>query len=130
MIKFEQSFRESTFLNPADDFTRRTLEVEIRKDPLVGHIARIVKFRFRPLERVDLTPLARESLDPGCPFCPDLVDRIATKFPPEVVAEGRIREGGAMVFPNVFPYERYNAVVVLTPAAPHRNREVQGRGSH
>jgi hypothetical protein len=109
MIKFEQSFRESTFLNPADDFTRRTLEVEIRKDPLVGHIARIVTFRFRPLERVD---------------------RIATKFPPEVVAEGRIREGGAMVFPNVFPYERYNAVVVLTPAAPHRNREVQGRGSH
>jgi len=115
MIKFEKSFRESTFLNPADDFKRKTLEVEIRKDPLVDHIARIVKFRFRPLERVDPTPLVRKSLELGCPFCPDRVDQIATKFPPEVVTEGRIREGGAMVFPNAFPYERYNAVVVLTP---------------
>ena len=114
MITFEKSLRESTFLNPADDFKPKTLEVEIRKDPLVDHIARIVKFRFRPLERVDPTPLVRKSLELGCPFCPDRVEHMATKFPPEVVAEGKIRQGGAVVFPNVFPYERYNAVVVLT----------------
>ncbi len=115
MIEFKKSFRESTFLNPGDDFKPRTLEVEIRKDPLVDHIARFVKFRFRPLERVDTAPLVRKSLELGCPFCPDRMDQIAAKFPPEVVATGRIREKSAVVFPNAFPYEKYNAVVVPTP---------------
>lgn len=106
-------------LDPRDHFARRTLNLEVRSDPLTGHTARV-------LHGVDLFPDPPEGLTvladktrSSCPFCPERIEEATPRFPPEVVPSGRILVGEAVLFPNLLPYGRFASVSVYSPRLHH-----------
>jgi galactose-1-phosphate uridylyltransferase len=62
----------------------------------------------------DLEAIARQTAE-SCPFCGDRLEARTPRFPPDVVTEGRIRRGKAVLFPNLFAYSRFSAVSVYGP---------------
>ena len=101
------------FLDPKDGFTRKKVQFELRKDPLTGHVSRILPYRRRQLEAVIPEEMI-EASKKNCPFCPDQVVSSTPKLVPEIAPEGRISRGRAVLFPNSFPYARHNCVIVLS----------------
>lgn len=85
-------------------------KVEVRFDPITGR-------RCRILEKAILVPPGTdfsEILDSkNCPFCGTRLEKDTPRFMPEVIPEGRIREGRVILFPNLFPYADHVAVVVF-----------------
>ena len=112
-IEFEKREERAEFLDQREGYSRKSIPFEIRKDPLTGHISRILPFRRRLLETV-LSLETIEASKKGCPFCPEQIESLTPKFVPEIAVEGRIRKGKATSFPNSFPYARHNWVVVLS----------------
>jgi UDPglucose--hexose-1-phosphate uridylyltransferase len=103
-------------LDPNKDFTLQETEVEIRWDPLTGHTARVlgVPRGLMPPNDEDLEAIAGKTAE-SCPFCGDRLEARTPRFPPDVVAEGRIHRGQAVLFPNLFAYSRFSAVSVYGP---------------
>jgi UDPglucose--hexose-1-phosphate uridylyltransferase len=111
-IRFHKREQEAWMLDPRDNFDRRRVTFEIRKDVLTGHISRVLSFRRKvPEVKFDLERLEASSKD--CPFCPENIPRVTPKFPPEIAPEGRMHKGRACLFPNSFPYAQHSWVVVL-----------------
>lgn len=113
-LAFETTTRKVSFLDPFGKFQRKDLEIEVRRDPLSGHVARILEFRARDLGPVDHSHLLEREAGRKCPFCPQNLDKMTARFLPEAVPGGRLKRGQAVLFPNAFPYETMNAVLVLT----------------
>jgi UDPglucose--hexose-1-phosphate uridylyltransferase len=103
------------FLDPRREFERTRLPLEIRWDPLTGQSCRILPAGSltRP-EQQDLEALAEQSRA-TCPFCAERIERATPKFPPELLAEGRIRCGEALLFPNLVAYSKWSSVSVYSP---------------
>lgn len=94
-------------LNRGGEFHK--VPLSYRVDPLLGHSARIITgTKLQPTERTDLTPLVTRT--GFCPFCSDTVDSATFPFPEEVIPEGRLRQGSALVVPNIMAYSTYSAV--------------------
>ena len=115
-IKFSSSVRRARFLDPFNKFQPVTREVQVRTDPLTGDRARVLPFRARSLEMRDHQKYIDRSLKVKCPFCPENLEAMTSRFLPEVVPEGRLSRGEATCFPNAFPYEAMNTVVSLCHA--------------
>ena len=115
-LKFTITRRKSGFLDPFNDFKPAELKVEVRTDPLSGHIARVLSFRARDLGPVDHGVYIKQAAKMRCPFCPENIVPMTSRFLPQEVPEGRITKGEAVCFPNAFPYEAMNAVVVVSKA--------------
>src|SRR5207248_5393405 len=58
--------------------------------------------------------LARETRE-GCFFCPEKVFDVTPKLLPEIHAEGRLRRGQALLFPNIQPYAKHSSVAIYGP---------------
>lgn len=113
-IRFEKHFRATKFLDPAQDFEPNERMTEIRVDPLTGQTARVLHFPIRLLPKPDLGDLVERSLQFGCPFCPQMIENVTPKFPPELTENERIRRGSAVLFANMFPYDTYSAVAIFS----------------
>jgi len=113
-VKFIKTLNESVFLDPQQNFAPKTVVSEIRRDPLTGQVSRVFPFRQLTLHRHDWTPFVEESKQKFCPFCPDVMEKVTPKFPPEISAEGRIKVGEAVAIPNLNPYEKHAAVVIMS----------------
>jgi len=100
-------------LDPFNGFEPRVLEVELRQDPLTGDSARILDWRARPLGPVDHNLFLERKPPFPCPFCPQNLDKMAARFLPQQVPQGRLSQGQAVCIPNAFPYETVNAVIIL-----------------
>jgi len=105
--------KEARFLDPFNDFKESIRSCEIREDPLTRRRSRILHFPVRQMEKPDLRPLIEKSSE-FCPFCPEMVEKITPKFIPENFPRERYRNGEAICFPNVFPYDENGAVTVMT----------------
>lgn len=115
-IAFERARFEAELLDPRRGFERSRTTVEVRRDPLTGHSARILPpGSFPAPTRHELERLAAETRD-GCPFCGGRVEEQTPMLPTEVWAEGRIRVGEAVLFPNLVSYAKWSAVSVYSPA--------------
>lgn len=115
-VEFRSERLEAEILDPRHGFERRRLPVEIRHDPLTGRTSRILPpGSFPPAAPVDLAGLEARSRD-GCPFCPERVEEVTPRFPQEVVPEGRIRRGDALLFPNLVAYAKWSSVSIYSPA--------------
>lgn len=114
-IEFKREFETSSFLDPMDNFAEKSLPIEFRYDPLTKDMGILLEFRLRQPEKPDLSQLIAKSLQMGCPFCPELVEKVTPKFMPDICPEGRIKVGEATVFPNPLPYMPYSAITVLGP---------------
>jgi len=90
-----------------------------RTDPLTGLTVRITG--HRPHDpggwTGDLPDVSEEAARTAvsCPFCGDRVLTRTPRFPQELVPGGRIRRGGAILFPNLAPYGPFSAVTTLSP---------------
>jgi len=112
-IHFERQQKFARYLDPRTGYQEKTIACEIRRDPLTGRSGRVAHglgFRIQPL---DVAPLVAAS-KPSCPFCPDRLFKVTPKFPSEIVPEGRLQRGEAVVFPNLVPYDEHSAVTVMS----------------
>ncbi|MBI2317230.1 MAG: hypothetical protein HYU75_09565, partial [Betaproteobacteria bacterium] len=100
--------------DPRRNFELVEIESEVRYDPLTGASGRICHFSLTRLAPPDLSAIIAESRA-ACPFCPDKVNSITPRFPDELAAGGRLRNGQATLFPNLFPYDDVSAVAALCP---------------
>ena len=73
-----------------------------------------MNLKFRILKPPDLKTMVEKSLERPCPFCNDNVEAMTPRFLPDVIPEGRLRRGAAMVFPNAMPYDQNNAVTIFS----------------
>ncbi len=112
-LKFETSYAKTRFLDPFREFQTTELDIETRRCPLSGDTARVLRFRARPLGPVDHSLFIARSQERPCPFCPENIERMTTRYLPQDLPQGRLQRGQATLFPNAFPYEAMNAVLVL-----------------
>ncbi len=112
-MRLDRRREKARILDPRSAFSENVSEVEVRIDPLTGSRSRInISRTSRPkqaLARVEPASAVK------CFFCPDSVDTATPKFPSSFVPEGRIKAGGATLFPNLFPLAGNHAVCVFTP---------------
>jgi UDPglucose--hexose-1-phosphate uridylyltransferase len=116
VLEFRSQKISSRILHPARDFEPVETPVEVRWDPLTGYAARLVKGSSALLAppAFDLEAFARET-QANCPFCGDRIERTTPKLPADICAEGRIKRGRALLFPNLLTYTQYSAVAVYSP---------------
>jgi galactose-1-phosphate uridylyltransferase len=114
-VRFERYAKVARYLDPRQEGREARIECEVRRDPLTGRsgrVAHVLGFELRP---VDFGPMIAETRA-TCPFCPERVLQVTPRFAPDVVAEGRVRRGEAVAFPNLAPYDEHSAVVAMTQA--------------
>jgi UDPglucose--hexose-1-phosphate uridylyltransferase len=99
--------------NPMKDFSLDRIPLEIRFDPLTGRSSRVFDLPYSPPPRPDLEKAAALSREKFCPFCPGNVEKATPRFPVDLLPEGRLREGSAIVVPNLLPLDNYAAVCVM-----------------
>lgn len=115
-IKFRTEVLPSKMLMRDDsgEFAVTEVPLEFRFDPLTGRTCRVVRFSLDRIIRPDIETLVQRSREMPCPFCQPLVEQITPRFPPDVIPEGVIRRGKALVFPNTSPWDVYGVVVVIS----------------
>lgn len=113
-IIFRKTDEIIRFMNPSNDFAPDEIPIEIRFDPLTGQTSRIFDLDYKPPEKPDLTKLAEKTKESFCPFCPEYIEEVTPLFPEELIPEGRIRMGEAIVFPNLLPLDRYPGVCAIS----------------
>lgn len=119
-IAFERYEAPLEILNPLKGFIRETQLVEIRKDPLLGDTSvynpvqrEKVKTFFSRNDESLIEDMVRES-SLKCLFCGENVEKSTPRYPPEIVPDGRLRVGEALLFPNLFPVAKYHAVISVS----------------
>ena len=114
-IRWERAEKVTRYLDPRADYAETRITCEVRRDPLTGRSGRIAHVHGFHLAPVDFGPQIEQSRL-GCPFCPERIFAVTPRFPEDIVpgAAGRIRQGEAVVFPNIAPYDEYSAVVAMT----------------
>ncbi len=114
-LVFERETFEAELLDPRRSFEPTRATVEVRRDPLTGHSARILPVgSFPPPAVHDLERLAAATRE-SCPFCSGRIEEQTPLLPADVWPEGRIRAGEAVLFPNLVPYAKWSSVSVYSP---------------
>ena len=114
-LEYRATRKRARIHDPRRDFALVEIESEVRYDPLTGDSARICHFAFPKRELPDLTALAERTRS-GCPFCPDNIERVTPRYPADLLPEGRMRHGEALLVPNLFPYDDVSAIVSMSQA--------------
>jgi UDPglucose--hexose-1-phosphate uridylyltransferase len=116
-IEFEVSRQACRFLDPTRGFEPVEKITEIRRDPLTGRTSHILDMGFEP-EKPDVEKMVAQSRAGFNPFAPDKREEVTPRFIDAVegIPGGRLSVGEALVVPNLFPYDRYSAVTVLSDA--------------
>ena len=112
-MEFRLDKKWSRFHDPRNNMELTDVESEIRYDPLTGETGRICHFSLSSLPPADISDLI-EATQTNCPFCPDAVHKVTPRYPAEIVADGRMTQGGAVLFPNMFPYDDVSAIAVVS----------------
>ncbi len=111
-IAFELRRVESRLVHP--DGREHAPPVEIRRDPLTGRTVHVAHFGAVEAQPLDPGPYRRKDVMGVCPFCLAHRDRTVPRFPSALFPEGILRRGRAVLFPNLYPYDTYGAVCVLS----------------
>ncbi|MBN1176662.1 MAG: hypothetical protein JXA51_03170 [Dehalococcoidales bacterium] len=115
-IEFRRETLPSKMLRRDDsgEFAETFVPLEFRFDPLTGGTCRVVQYSLDRIIRLDMEALEKRSRELPCPFCMPYVEQITPRFPADLVPEGTIRRGKAVVFPNASPWDVYGVVVVIS----------------
>lgn len=118
MIKFS-SLKEITVLkNPLNNFIEETQTIEYREDPLLGGWARIninrAKRVHQSQDKNEVSPdIVKKSCE-TCFFCKENIEKKTPEFPEKLKIGKRLKQGSAVLFPNLYPFAKYHAVCVLS----------------
>lgn len=113
-IKLEKVCLTSTFLDPRRNFQPTTVEFQIRRDPLTGRTGHFSHFGAIKTQKLDWEKYTDPQVKGFCPFCREYRDKATPKFREGVLPEGRLARGEALLVPNLYPYDVYSAVVIMT----------------
>lgn len=118
-IAFEKIESSFTILNPFNNFALEEHQVEVRKDPLLGdtsiynpYLKDKAKAFFGENDQELLKRLADESAR-NCIFCCENVLHKTARYPANILSQGRIRIGDAVLFANLFSVGAYHPVIAL-----------------
>jgi len=121
-IAFDKIKSTFTILNPFNNFASEEQRVEVRRDPLLGDTSVYNPFMkdkarafFGPNDPELIQTLARESAR-NCIFCPESVASKTARYPSDLLSEGRIQKGEAVLFANLFSVGAYHPVIALSNA--------------
>jgi UDPglucose--hexose-1-phosphate uridylyltransferase len=121
-IRFESIASEVRFHNPLRDFAEDLHRLEIRKDPLLGDVS-VYNPYLKDKARLffgesdpELIRRLREESEKTCFFCGEKVEKGTPRFTSDFLAEGRLRVGEAVLFPNLFSLGTHHPVVCLCKA--------------
>ncbi len=121
-ITFESVESEVRFHNPLKDFAEDVHRFEIRKDPLLGDVSVYNSYlkdkakAFFGESDPDLIRQLVEESEKSCLFCGEKVEKCTPRFTSDFLAEGRLRIGEAVLFPNLFSLGTYHPVICLCKA--------------
>jgi galactose-1-phosphate uridylyltransferase len=116
-IRFETHFQESSFTNPMKNHALDTHTLEIRRDPLTGSQSTFnegLKDKAVFFFGVTDPRLVEQLAEAGratCFLCEDRWKLATPRYPEELLAEGRVEVGEAVLFPNLFPVSQVHAVI-------------------
>jgi UDPglucose--hexose-1-phosphate uridylyltransferase len=118
-IEFEKISSAFTILNPFNDFAPEEHRVEVRKDPLLGdtsihnpYLKDKARAFFSENDAELIKKLVEES-SKGCIFCSENVLHKTAQYPSDILSQGRIRTGEAVLFANLFSVGAYHPVIAL-----------------
>ncbi|OPY80921.1 MAG: hypothetical protein A4E64_00138 [Syntrophorhabdus sp. PtaU1.Bin058] len=114
VIEFKKIIQKNVYLNPFNEFAVREGMVEIRWDPLTQITSRIVHFPPRKIERFNYDETIRASLSVRCPFCPENVNDMTSRFDKNVFGFERFTAGDVTVIPNVLTFDKYCLVAIIS----------------
>jgi galactose-1-phosphate uridylyltransferase len=116
-IEFAKHIQNSTIHNPMMDNQLDTQTLEIRKDPLTGsrsifnpRLEGKVSMFYQASDAALIEKMAKASRA-NCFLCGDTWKQMTPTYPTDLIPEGRIRIGQAVLFPNLFPVAQIHAVI-------------------
>jgi UDPglucose--hexose-1-phosphate uridylyltransferase len=113
-LVFRISESESTFLDPRKDFQPTTARFQVRFDPLTGRSGHFSHFGAIKPQALPLAQYATPEIKGFCPFCPENREKVTPKFPAGIIPEGRLKRNQALLTPNLFPYDIYSSVTIVS----------------
>jgi UDPglucose--hexose-1-phosphate uridylyltransferase len=113
-IGFEKFDIENTFLDPRRNFQPTVVKSEVRIDPLTGRTGHFAHFGAVKPQQLDLEKYLEPQGKGFCPFCSTRREALTPKFPGDVIPEGRLARGEALLVPNLHPYDVYSSVCIMT----------------
>jgi len=114
VIEFKKIIQNNVYLNPLKEFVPHEGKVEIRWDPLTNLTSRIVHFPAKKFARFNYESIIKASLDTGCPFCPENIDSMTSKFNKDMYGSERIERDGITVIPNLLTFDKYCLVAIIS----------------
>ena len=118
-IAFESWKQTSVFHNPLKNGDLDNQEIEVRLDPLTGHqsifnagLEEKASVLFPETDYGYLETRAEETRR-QCFLCDGKWQKTTPRFDSKLVKEGRMVQGEAVLFPNLFPLAAHHAVVML-----------------
>lgn len=121
-ISFEKHLQKQEFLNVLKGYERESFEVEVRHDPLFGNTSVYnkllkgkIKVIFGASDQGLIDEMVRQS-EKNCILCGGKIENNTPKYPEEISESGRVHQGEAVLFPNLFPIAKYHAVISVSKA--------------
>jgi galactose-1-phosphate uridylyltransferase len=128
-IRFESIQSHFKILNPSRDFAEDAHTIEVRMDPLLGDTSVYnpflrdkAKLFFSECDPDVVAKLAEDS-GKSCFLCGEGVLKNTPIYPSDLLKDGRIHSGEAVLFPNLFSIAQYHAVISLSKTHFLRLRE-------
>jgi UDPglucose--hexose-1-phosphate uridylyltransferase len=112
-IEFRREVKKARLLDPRRGFDEVEVESEVRFDPLTQATSRICHFSLKAAPPTDLDQILAASRS-RCPFCPESIASLTPRYPDSLMPGGRLARGEAALFPNLFPYDDFSAVAVMS----------------
>ncbi|NLA27239.1 MAG: hypothetical protein GX878_07585 [Firmicutes bacterium] len=116
MLEFRKKVVSTSLLDPREDFRHKTIETEIRYDPLTGETGRLAHFGMIKPQKEDFSAWDTPESHSLCPFCPENIEKVTPKYPSDLLPEGRLRKGQTTILPNISPYDQFSALAVMSTA--------------
>jgi UDPglucose--hexose-1-phosphate uridylyltransferase len=121
-INFERYASTFTILNPFKEFAEEEHRVEVRKDPLLHdtsvfnpYLKDKAKAFFGQNDLELIARLAHETAA-NCIFCGENVRTKTARYPDGLIPGGRLVQGEAVLFANLFSLAPHHPVIVLSNA--------------
>ena len=112
-INFRAADSSSRFLDPRRNFQPFIDKIQVRFDPLTGRSCHFSHAGAVKLQKVNPKIYERPEIKGFCPFCKDGREDRVPRYPDELFPGGRLTRGEAFLFPDLYPYDQFNAVVVM-----------------
>jgi galactose-1-phosphate uridylyltransferase len=113
-IEFRKISGQTAYLDPRNDYKLKRAHFEIRLDPLTNATGRIVAVDAPIPDPPDFNAVIERSLEIGCPFCKEAIENKAAKFPPDLIPDGFLKRGKAVVIPNIVPFDNHPAICLFS----------------